>query len=94
MATDVIVATQIMRSRIDRLADSRESRDTKYGMGPGLGVGYYTEAVRADAAAMAAAWLQVANDEYGVTLDDLNSCTDIVSGALDAVQQSRRRLSR
>jgi hypothetical protein len=94
MATDVIVATEIMRSRIDRLADSRESRDTKYGMGPGLGGGYYTEQVRSDAAAMAAAWLQVSNDDYGVTLDDLNAVTDIVSGALDAVQAARRRLSR
>lgn len=95
MAKDMVVLTQIMRSRIDRLADSRESRDTKYGMGPGLGAGYYAEDVRAQAADMAAGWLAVA-DQYGVDLDDLNGVTDIVSGALDATQAAvrRRKVSR
>jgi hypothetical protein len=93
MATDVIVATRVMRQKIDRIADSREQRDTTCGMGAGLGVGHYRDEVRSAAADMAAAWLAVA-DDYDVTLDDLNAVTDLAAGALDAVQSARRRLCR
>jgi len=84
---DPVVAR--LRAGIDRIADAREApRDPS--MGQVLGPGYYSSAVRDDAARLAAGWVSVAH-EFGVTLDDLNLVTDIACGALDAVQAARRR---
>lgn len=77
-----------MRRRIDRLADARERRPSRP-----LGVGYYSERVRRDAAKLACAWYDAANFMC-VDDDDVDLCIDLQIGALDAVHNRDRRAAR
>ena len=81
---DAKVAEQVMQARVDRYADSREQD---------LGADFYSVETRSLAAMLASDWVAIA-DQYDVTLDDLDGCTSVAIAALDAIQASRRRLSR